>query len=65
MAYGTRDGAYISWPLTQPELATLIGAAEPTVHKALRDLRETGVIATGYRRFRINNLEKLRAVAFP
>ncbi|MEY9894517.1 CRP/FNR family cyclic AMP-dependent transcriptional regulator [Catenulispora sp. MAP12-49] len=64
--YGTRegDGAFVAWPLTQPELATLIGAAEPTVHKALRDLREAGVIATGYRRLRINDLDKLRKLAF-
>ena len=65
VTYGTRegDGAFVAWPLTQPELATLIGAAEPTVHKALRELRAAGVIATGYRRLRINDLDRLREVA--
>jgi CRP-like cAMP-binding protein len=57
------DGAVIRWPLTQPELATLCGAAEPTVHKALRKLRETGVISTGYRTIRIEDLVLLSRIA--
>lgn len=66
--YGTRDAdgvVTVGWPLTQPELATLVGAAEPTVHKALRDLRVSGAVSTGYRRFRVDDLERLRSVAFP
>ncbi|WP_441247051.1 Crp/Fnr family transcriptional regulator [Kitasatospora sp. McL0602] len=57
-------GAEIRWPLTQPELATLSGTAEPTVHKALRRLRETGVISTGYRTIRVEDLARLSVIAF-
>ncbi|RCG26130.1 Crp/Fnr family transcriptional regulator [Streptomyces diacarni] len=66
MTYGEPlgAGAVIRWPLTQPELATLSGAAEPTVHKALRRLRETGVISTGYRSITVEDLALLRGVAF-
>ncbi len=49
--------------LTQPELAGLVGAAEPTVHKSLRDLRARGVISTGYRSLVINDLDELAAAA--
>ncbi|WP_059008146.1 Crp/Fnr family transcriptional regulator [Streptomyces specialis] len=66
MTYGERvgAGAVIRWPITQPELATLAGTAEPTVHKALRRLRDEGVVSTGYRTFRVENLAELRALAF-
>lgn len=41
-SYGTPRGdeVVIDIRLTQPELATLIGAAETTVHKVLRELRD-------------------------
>ncbi|SOD62568.1 cAMP-binding domain of CRP or a regulatory subunit of cAMP-dependent protein kinases [Streptomyces zhaozhouensis] len=66
MVYGERagDAVVIRWPLTQPELATLSGAAEPTVHKALRSLREAGVVSTGYRTVRVERLGRLREIAF-
>ncbi|WP_199823912.1 Crp/Fnr family transcriptional regulator [Streptomyces sp. NBRC 109706] len=66
MTYGERAGAraVIRWPITQPELATLAGTAEPTVQKALRRLRTEGVVSTGYRTFRIENLPELRRLAF-
>ncbi|KUJ66227.1 Crp/Fnr family transcriptional regulator [Streptomyces albus subsp. albus] len=66
MVYGERAGrgAVIRWPITQPELATLSGAAEPTVHKALRRLRESGVVATGYRTIRVEDLAVLHRIAF-
>lgn len=67
MTYGERTGAdraVIRWPITQPELATLAGAAEPTVQKALRRLREAGVVSTGYRTFWVENLAELRRLAF-
>ncbi|MER7463993.1 Crp/Fnr family transcriptional regulator [Streptomyces sp. NPDC097981] len=57
-------GAVIRWPITQPELATLSGAAEPTVHKALRGLRTRGVVSTGYRTIRVQDLALLRDIAF-
>jgi CRP/FNR family cyclic AMP-dependent transcriptional regulator len=63
--YGDRSGnsAVITWPLTQPELASLAAVAEPTAQKALRRLREQGIIATGYRTLTITNLSELTRVA--
>jgi len=53
----------ISWPLTQPELASLAAVAEPTAHKVLRKLRESGVIATGYRSLTVLDLTELDRIA--
>ncbi|MCX4744203.1 Crp/Fnr family transcriptional regulator [Kitasatospora sp. NBC_01287] len=66
LSYGERvgDGAVIRWPLTQLELATLSGAAEPTVHKALRRLRAAGVVSTGYRAIKVESLALLSGIAF-
>ncbi|AEM82617.1 Crp/Fnr family transcriptional regulator [Streptomyces violaceusniger] len=66
LTHGERSGAgaVIRWPITQPELATLSGAAEPTVQKVLRRLREAGVISTGYRTVRVEDLARLRSIAF-
>ncbi|MDX2851220.1 Crp/Fnr family transcriptional regulator [Streptomyces sp. PA03-3a] len=41
-------GIRLPFRLTQPELAALTGAAETTVHKALRELRLEGLVETGY-----------------
>ncbi|MFI1826342.1 Crp/Fnr family transcriptional regulator [Streptomyces sp. NPDC020412] len=57
------DGIVIRWPITQPELGTLSGAAEPTVQKALRRLREAGAISTGYRAIKVEDLARLNAIA--
>lgn len=67
VTYGDRTGnrVVIRWPLTQPELATLAGAAEPTVHKVLRHLRQDGVVSTGYRSIMILNLARLNRIAYP
>lgn len=67
MTYGEREGTtlVIRWPLTQPEIASLVGAAEPTVFKALKQLREAGIVNNGYRRIAVRDIDKLRAVAFP
>ncbi|WP_372669591.1 Crp/Fnr family transcriptional regulator [Amycolatopsis kentuckyensis] len=64
-AYGTLepDGWEIGFPITQPELAALIGAAEPTVHKSLAELRHRRVLDTGYRRMTILDLPALRLAA--
>jgi CRP/FNR family transcriptional regulator, cyclic AMP receptor protein len=63
--YGDRSGnrVVIAWPLTQPELASLAAVAEPTAQKALRGLRERGVIATGYRNLTIVDLDELNRIA--
>ncbi|MGW4003145.1 Crp/Fnr family transcriptional regulator, partial [Streptomyces nigra] len=67
MTYGERDGdgAVLRWPITQPELATLAGASEPSVQKALRRLRNDGVITTGYRSIRVDSLARLTAFTHP
>jgi CRP/FNR family cyclic AMP-dependent transcriptional regulator len=49
--------------LTQRELATLCGAAEITVHKALRDLHRCGVLSTRYGRLSIWDVSSLRREA--
>jgi len=67
MTYGIRSGSrsVIRWPLTQPELASLAASAEPTVHRALRDLRESGVVATGYRAITVLDMRRLQVIAYP
>ena len=49
--------------LTQQELATLVGAAETTVHKVLRELRDEGLLETGYRATVIRKLPRLSQLA--
>jgi CRP/FNR family transcriptional regulator, cyclic AMP receptor protein len=56
----TPRGTLIDIPLTQTELATLAVVAEPTVQKALRDLRRDGAIQTGYRAITITDRAALR-----
>jgi CRP-like cAMP-binding protein len=64
-SHGTRTsrGWEIGFPLSQPELAALIGAAEPTVHKSLTELRRKSVLETGYRKMTILDLPRLRRLA--
>jgi len=64
-AYGERSGNRISigWPVTQSELASLASIAEPTAQKALRQLREAGVISTGYRTWTVENFSELDRIA--
>jgi CRP-like cAMP-binding protein len=57
------EGMVIGTSLTQPELAALVAAAEPTVHKALATLRHDRVIKTGYRRITVLDKHRLRLVA--
>jgi CRP/FNR family cyclic AMP-dependent transcriptional regulator len=56
------DGLLIAVELSQPELATLVGAAEDTVQKALRTLRGEGLIRTGYRKIIVVDPEGLRGM---
>jgi CRP-like cAMP-binding protein len=64
--YGARSGntSRIDWPITQPELASLAGGSEPTAHKALRQLREAGVLSTRYRSININDMARLESLAY-
>jgi CRP/FNR family transcriptional regulator, cyclic AMP receptor protein len=61
---GQKDhkGLVIGVELTQPELATLIGAAPDTVQRALRTLRASRLIQSGYRRITVLDLAGLRAL---
>jgi CRP/FNR family transcriptional regulator, cyclic AMP receptor protein len=53
----------LAMPLTQPELAALVGAKDPTVHKALAALRRDKIIDWGYRRTTIRDMPALRVAA--
>jgi CRP-like cAMP-binding protein len=59
----TEEGLTIAIPLSQPELATMIGVSDATAQKAFRYLRENAVIRTGYRRITVLDLPALRALA--
>jgi len=56
------DGVLIGVQLNHIELATLIGAAEDSVQKALRMLRLRGLIKTGYRRITVLDPAGLRSL---
>ncbi|MEQ0565594.1 Crp/Fnr family transcriptional regulator [Amycolatopsis sp. NEAU-NG30] len=64
-SYGIAAGRHIELgvALTQPELAALVGAAEPTVHRALAVLRRENIVETGYRRLCVRDRARLAAVA--
>jgi CRP/FNR family cyclic AMP-dependent transcriptional regulator len=55
-------GIAIAPPLTQADLASLVGASEPTAHRALAALRKSGVIETRYRGLVIRDLQGLQAM---
>jgi CRP/FNR family cyclic AMP-dependent transcriptional regulator len=62
------EGLRIDVPLSQPDLAALIGAAEPSLHRALAALRARGVLETSYRRQIVRDralLEKISRDADP
>ncbi|QBI53616.1 cAMP receptor protein [Streptomonospora litoralis] len=59
----TPEGVELRISLTQPELAGLVSASEPSVQKALAVLRKDGVVATSYRNLRIQDLAALHAMA--
>lgn len=50
------DGVVVDVRLTQQELATICGAAETSIQKVLRELRERGLVETDYRRIVIRDL---------
>ncbi|GAB3209954.1 hypothetical protein GCM10027294_26380 [Marinactinospora endophytica] len=65
--YGRVEGGRvrIDVDLTQGELASLIAASEPTVHRELGFLRRRGIVEPGYRRIVVLDLPALRRVAVP
>ncbi|MCC3769575.1 Crp/Fnr family transcriptional regulator [Streptomyces sp. UNOC14_S4] len=56
-------GIAIGVSLTQPELAELVGASEPSVHRVLRAFREQEIIETGYRRILVRDFPELSRIA--
>jgi CRP/FNR family cyclic AMP-dependent transcriptional regulator len=60
---GSRRDGKMPILVTQSELAGLIGASEPAVHKALRALRDAEIIGTGYGRLTIADISRLRRIA--
>lgn len=63
--YGRRcaEGVRIEVPLSQPELASLIGVSEPSLHRALTELRIRDVVGTRYRRLVVRDPAALRELA--
>lgn len=59
----TDEGIVLDVVITQADLAPLVGASVPGIHKALRSLRETEVVETGRRRLLIRDLDALRRLA--
>ena len=57
-----QDGLLIRVELSQTELASLVGAREDTVQRALRDLRRDGLVRTGYRRITVLDAAGLRGL---
>jgi CRP/FNR family transcriptional regulator, cyclic AMP receptor protein len=48
--------------LSQSELATMVGIADATMHKAMAELRRRQLVRTGYRQITILDFEALKAV---
>ncbi|MEU3901063.1 Crp/Fnr family transcriptional regulator [Streptomyces sp. NPDC045251] len=61
--FARADGVVIGCRLIQAELATLVGAAETTIQKVLRELRDEGLLETGYRSTTIRDLPRLERLA--
>jgi CRP-like cAMP-binding protein len=60
---GNRSDGTLAVPITQSELAGLISSSEPSVHKALRALRDAGAIRTGHGYLVIVDIAALREIA--
>lgn len=59
----TAEGLFIGVPLSQADLAGLVGSTEQSVRRALSALREAEVISTRYRRVFVTDAYRLHAVA--
>lgn len=57
----TTDSSEVS--LSQASIATLLGVSRQSVNEALGNLREMGVVETGYRRIKVLDPDALMAVA--
>jgi CRP-like cAMP-binding protein len=65
MDYGTAQGTAVDVdvPLSQADLASLIGAAELSINRTFAELRREGIIETGYRHIRVLDPARLLAYA--
>ena len=63
--YGTPmgKGVYLDVPLTQQEIADMVGAARQTVNSILNSLYQEGVISESHKHLRIENEMELRKLA--
>ncbi|WP_173080033.1 Crp/Fnr family transcriptional regulator [Phytohabitans rumicis] len=59
----TKDGIEIVIPLSQPELASMVGLGEASLQRAFRKLRDAGAIRTAYRRITVSDDAALRRIA--
>ncbi len=50
-------------PLSQSSIATLLGVSRQSVNEALGELRDRGVVLTGYRMIEVVDMDRLQAVA--
>jgi CRP/FNR family cyclic AMP-dependent transcriptional regulator len=55
------DGVRIEVPLSQPELASLVGVSEPTLHRSLTELRARDIVRTRYRHLIVTDPGALQA----
>ncbi|WP_067475842.1 Crp/Fnr family transcriptional regulator [Actinomadura hibisca] len=61
--YPVEGGVDLGIALTQEELGKLVGAAKESAVKAVKQMRGTGLIKTGYRRIVVTDIEELKAFA--
>ena len=54
------EGTRIEVPLSQQDLASLVGASEPSLHRALASLRQNDLIITRYREIVVRDPKALR-----
>lgn len=58
------ETAAVQLAVTQPEIATLCGVADPTGHRMLRKFCADQIISTGYGVIKIRDVDRLRKVAY-
>ncbi|WP_202637762.1 Crp/Fnr family transcriptional regulator [Bailinhaonella thermotolerans] len=61
--YPAEGGTDLGIELTQEELGKLVGAAKESAVKAVKQMRDAGLIRTGYRRLVVADLARLKAFA--
>jgi CRP/FNR family cyclic AMP-dependent transcriptional regulator len=61
--YASSNTGELGVRLSQPELGSLVGASKDAAAKAVRRLREMGLIETGYRAIIVRDVAGLRAAA--